>query len=113
MWVVSVLVIVTSAFPFVFENKTRSPTWITGVSFTVSPISQTEVAGSVTERPFAAIVPSFVAAVPVRGGVWIIGMNSSTVRIVTMSVDDPMMLGPSWYPVVMAERFGVVSAVSV
>ena len=51
-----------------------------------------------------------VGAAATIGGVVMVGMNSSTVMIVTMSVADPAMLGPSANPVERLGRFSVVSA---
>ena len=65
------------------------------MSFVVSPSSHSDVAGSVTDLPSAAIVPSTAVGDPATlGGVVITGMNSSTVRMVTMSVFEPLMVGP-------------------
>ena len=49
-----------------------------------------------TTLPSAAIVPFDRGRRAGTGdGAWMIGMNSSTVMIVTMSVCEPLMVGPS------------------
>jgi hypothetical protein len=76
----------------------------------VSPTSQYELDGNVTLAPAGSIVPSVAVGVPVAGGVCTAGMNSSTIMMVTTSVCDPLIVGPSSDPVVMSGRFNVVSA---
>src|SRR5476651_2265368 len=97
MCVASMLVMVWSALPFALLNSTRSPTCIGLVSPTVSATSQGEFVGSRTDCPLSAIVPAIVAFTGgAGGGAWkITGWNSSTVMIVTVSVDEFLMTGPS------------------
>src|SRR5215510_4223080 len=91
--------------------NTRSPTWSGTVSLTESATSHGDAACSVTLVPSADSVPSIVGAIDGDGGgVVMNGVNSSMVRMVTTSVCDPLIVGPSWYPVVMLGRFLVVSS---
>src|SRR5271154_5272795 len=96
MCVASMRVTYFSALPFWFLNSIRSPTWIAFVLVTVLPIIQSAVADIVMFEPSVAIVAS-VAVVPC-GGAYAVGTNSSTVMIVTMSVDAaavvPLICGP-------------------
>src|SRR5215475_10757088 len=99
------------ALPFGPFMNTRSPTWSGVVSFVVSATSQGELTFRVTFVPSADSVPSINAFTDGDGGgVVMNGLNSSMVRIVTTSVGDPLIVGPSWYPVEMLGRFLVVSS---
>jgi hypothetical protein len=70
---------------------------IASVSLLASPTSHGEIAGSATDAASGAIIPSSgPGEAGTTGGVVSVGMNSSTVRLVTESVCDPLMIGPSW-----------------
>ncbi len=77
-------------------TSTRSPIWSGCVSATVSLTSHGELVGSVIDFPSAAIRPSMVGFLDIVGCALIDGVNSSTVMIVTTSVGELLMLGPSW-----------------